>query len=365
MPYNMSIHITGYGEPTMSSRFDELLDMALANGSETNFFTNASLLNFARLERLTRCPVNITLSIDGATKATYESVRQGSNFDRLLDKLAMIKKMRDIHLSESFARFGVCFVSLRDNLHELADVVRLARRFRIDAVGAADYALQNTEFDRQSPRYDPRRANRCLEEARNVARELGVPLQTPPSYDPNPAVYRGESIWRKLRGARKLFSEPNRFPRRCHSPWSEPYIHTDGRVVPCCASNVFLGDLSKDSFATIWNGWRYRLFRWSIRGSLPPLDCRNCFVMWGINGGNAGNAIAKEGLLVKAWYYAEARLRRLWESLAHRIRRALQPGTPVYPPPNFDRGRPIRSNPSGAGQGPPRPPSGRPNPPVG
>jgi hypothetical protein len=66
--------------------------------------------------------------------------------------------------------------------------------------------------------------------------------------------------------------------------------------------------MKKDSFATIWNGWRYRVLRWRIHSPLPPISCRKCFVNWGINGGNAGNVMAQEGLLIKAWYWLEYRI---------------------------------------------------------
>lgn len=335
MPFNCKISITGFGEPTLSSRFDEMLSMALEAGSKIEFVTNISLLNYSRIEKLVQHPVHIQLSMDAATPELFEEIRAGSNFARILERLAMIKKLRDICLTT--LHFSFIFVALRKNIHELADVVRLAHRFGITHVGVADYSLGGREFDEQSLRYEPERANRCMEEAQKTAKELGVCLDTPPPYNPSPPPPPKSSFWQKLKHAKGLFSEPDRFPRRCHSPWTEPYICTGGKVQPCCAYAKRLGNLKEQSFEKIWNGWRYRIFRWRIESSIPPLGCRSCFLCWGINGGNAGNVMAKEGLLIKGFYFLEVRLK----SLIRKIRGLFRKPAPG-PEPNWERGRPIR-----------------------
>ncbi len=316
MPTNTRISITGFGEPTLSADFDEILKMGIENGSLVHFVTNASLLNFERIEKLTRCPVDITISFDGGTKETFEAIRAGSNFDLILDKLGMIKKLRDIHLSAVYSTFTLNFVALRRNIDELAEVIRIAHRFGITKVGVVDYAFNSNSFDEQSLRLEPDRANRGMAEAELEARRLGIEIQLPPRFQDGATVRRAQSLADKLAAVPRLLPVPDRFPRRCSSPWSEPYIHTDGRVVPCCSSEQRLGNIGRSSIDRIWNGWRYRLLRWRIHSILPPPQCRKCFVAWGINGGNAGNVMAKEGLLIKGCYHLEAIARR-W------IRRAL------------------------------------------
>jgi MoaA/NifB/PqqE/SkfB family radical SAM enzyme len=344
MPTNTRISITGFGEPTLSADFDEILKMGIENGSQVHFVTNASLLNFDRIEKLTRCPVEITISFDGATKQTFEAIRAGSNFDLILDKLGMIKKLRDIHLSTNYSKFVFNFVALRSNIHELAEVVRIAHRYGISRVGVADYAFVFNEFDEQSLRYESALGNQCLAEAEAEAARLGVRLITPPRYSSAPHAGRNRTLLEKIRAAGRVFPQRNRFPGSCTSPWSEPYIHTDGTITPCCASGQKLGDLKNSSFAAIWNGWYYRFLRMRIRGTLPPIACRECIVVWGINGGNVGNVMTKEGVLVKLFYWAEVRARRIASRLT---RGGLSFGkkkgnTAATPEPNYHRGRPIK-----------------------
>ena len=330
--------ITGFGEPTLSRRFDELLTMVVRNHSSVHLVTNGSLLNYSRLERLVSRPVSVAISVDGATKETFEWVRQGGRFEQILKRLAMIKRLRAIYGGR--ARFMLNFVGLRANIHELAGVVRLAARYGIEAVHVEDYEFHGHPFDEQSLRNEPDRANRCMEEARAVAAQLGVTLELPPPYSAQAAPPPRASFRQKLRRIRGIFSEPGRFPRRCHSPWSEPYVCANGVVTPCCISDQYLGDLKKTSFGRIWNGWRYRLLRWRVRGPLPPLKCRGCVAWWGINGGNAGNAIAREGLVVKTLYFLEYRIRAFTDRIRACLRR-LGVARTSSPAPNYQRGRPC------------------------
>lgn len=344
MPTNVRISITGFGEPTLAKNFDEILQMCLENGSKVQFVTNASLFNFKCLEKLTNCPVDICLSIDGATEETFEKIRTGSKFDSICEKLAMIKKLRDVYFSEHLSQFSFLFVALRENIHELPDVIRLAHRYGIKSVGVADYSFIHRDFDEQSLRFEPEKANYYLEKAKKIADELKVNLHLPPEYSTSPPPTPKSSLWNKIKMTRGLFSEKKRFQRKCHTPWQEPYIRTDGTVVPCCKSNMYLGSLKKSSFEKIWNGWRYRLLRSRIHTNIPPLKCRNCNVYWGINNGNAGNVIAKEGLLVKAFYFFEFRIRGYGGMLKRFLRKVfykLKGQEIPEPKPNYFRGRPL------------------------
>jgi MoaA/NifB/PqqE/SkfB family radical SAM enzyme len=335
IPKNVRISITGFGEPTMAGNFDEIFQMAIDNGSLTHFVTNASLLSYARLEQLCRNPVNITISFDGSTKETFESIRAGANFDRILEKLAMIRKLRDIHLSEEYVRFSFNFVAVRQNIHELPEVVRIAHRYGMSYVNVADYALNSNEFDESSLVHEPEKANRYIEEARNLAGELGIDFNAPPPY-------LAKDVRNRTLNQPGLFSSPGRFVQRCASPWREPYIRTGGEVVPCCVSGRVMGDLGQKSFMEIWNGWKYRLFRLRIDSPMPPLECRTCFVNFGINGGNPGVAMSREGISIKISYWIEIKTRHLVNRLKKRFMN--KPGDESGRSgvePNFYRGRKI------------------------
>ena len=317
--------------------------MSQVGGARVHFVTNGSLITFDLLERLWCSPFSVGISIDGATRETFEAIRTGSSFERLREKLAMVKKFQEIHAGSTSCDFTFCVVALRSNMHELPDIVRMAARCGIRSVHIADYHIENSAFDVESLRYDPVNANRWFEKTKGVAAQLGMALEIPPPYPETPPLPGAVPVLRRACNYPRLFPAPGRFPKRCYSPWTQPYIRTDGIVVPCCVGYHYLGDLKRNSFAEIWNGWRYRLFRRMIHTTLPPLMCRDCGVAWGINGGNPASVKAKEGLLIKALYHlvrvCAPRLKRGLVRLKATVGRRAKESPPRTP--NYFKGRPL------------------------
>lgn len=246
---------------------------------------------------------------------------RGGSWDRLQRTLHEIKRLRTIHGGSSW--FSITFVAMGHNIHELPLIVRMAHDFHLTLVLVQDYQPIGQDYDRHSLRNDAVRANRTIVESKQLAGELGVWLVTPPPYAegvPSPV----ESRLRKFLKAGRFLPKPGRFPNRCRQPWSSVRITADGTVTPCCFSTRKMGDLSRQTFEEVWNGWRYRLFRWSIDTVLPPAECRHCHVYEGINQGNPGNVMREEGRLVKLAYFLELRASTWVGKIKNLFRKRLQ-----------------------------------------
>ncbi|TFG43209.1 MAG: radical SAM/SPASM domain-containing protein, partial [Bacteroidia bacterium] len=76
------------------------------------------------------------------------------------------------------------------------------------------------------------------------------------------------------------YSIRNSMPPRCLRLWLNTVITWDGKVLPCCFdkdAEFVMGDLTKDSFRTIWNNTYYREFRKRVLNSRKSITiCRNC-----------------------------------------------------------------------------------------
>ena len=70
------------------------------------------------------------MSIDGASKETYEKLRLGGKWEKLLEGLACISKLRQQH---DF-RFILHFVVQKQNYHEMEDIIDLGRQYGADRV---------------------------------------------------------------------------------------------------------------------------------------------------------------------------------------------------------------------------------------
>jgi len=68
------------------------------------------------------------ISIDGATKNTYEKLRLGGNFEKILENLEFIK-----HIKDKFI-FNLHMVVQKDNWHEMPLMLDIAHRYDVDKV---------------------------------------------------------------------------------------------------------------------------------------------------------------------------------------------------------------------------------------
>jgi hypothetical protein len=295
-------------------------------------------MNFDRLEQIIHGSASVEISVDGSTKEMFEAIRVGGNFERTMDRLNTVRRLRQIHTDKPHSSWTLNFVALTLNIHELPDVIRIAKRYEIECVKVLDYHYNFREYDKHSLRNDVALGRRWFAEAQGVADELGIVLTLPPLHEEETIPTADISLWAKIKRAGRLFPVRNRFPQRCADPWMKTYVNDNGSVTACCLATKSLGSLRTSSFDKIWNGWRYRFLRWRIDTPLPPLMCRNCHMNLGVNSGNAGNVMAKEGLIIKGLYQFEIRLaqaigkvQQAWKRFSRRPR----------PNPNYWRGKPI------------------------
>lgn len=70
----------------------------------------------------------LNISIDGATKDTYEKLRLGGNFEKILENLEFVK-----HIKDKFV-FNLHMVVQKDNWHEMPLMLDIAHRYNVDKV---------------------------------------------------------------------------------------------------------------------------------------------------------------------------------------------------------------------------------------
>jgi sulfatase maturation enzyme AslB (radical SAM superfamily) len=128
--------VTGAGEPFASKVFMNLFSKInrkdLPNIKVT-LRTNGLLLtpsNWTKIKNMHYAVDMISISVDAATKETYQSVRRGGNFDRLLKNLYYIRGLKKTHQFK--IKFN--FVVQRGNYREMPQFVQFARRFDCDRV---------------------------------------------------------------------------------------------------------------------------------------------------------------------------------------------------------------------------------------
>lgn len=281
LPELEKITLQGLGEPLLAPDLFRMVEYAAGRGVRMGFNTNGTLLDGARAERLIRAGLDwLHVSLDGATAATYESIRQGSDFERVARNVRGFVRTK-ARLAAERPRLSLVFVAMRRNLDELPEVVRLAEKWGVrrlyvqnlshsfddtDPLGEFAGIRRFTEAEALWVDAAPR-MRRVFDAARAEAGRLGVELRLPRLQQP----------------ARK-----NRSPGEpgCHWPSESAYVTHDGRVQPCCmvmgADRAVLGDTREEPFAAIWRGSGYATFRAALETDEPPEVCGGCSLYRGV-----------------------------------------------------------------------------------
>lgn len=97
-----------------------------------NILSNGILLNQRMWDSIKHNRINsISISIDAATKQTYNKIRLGGNWERLQKNLLFLAKLRR---QVKFKSFRINMVVMRSNYHEMKQFARLGIRLGCDTV---------------------------------------------------------------------------------------------------------------------------------------------------------------------------------------------------------------------------------------
>ncbi len=120
------LHLQGLGEPMMHPRFFDMVAYAVAKGIRVSTNSNLTLLNERRAERCVTSGLDcLHVSLDGATAQTYERIRVRAHYDRVVANLERLLAARK-RLGSDHPHIHLVMVVMRQNLHELPQIVRLA-----------------------------------------------------------------------------------------------------------------------------------------------------------------------------------------------------------------------------------------------
>jgi len=283
-------------EPLLHRKLGELLQItARYKVPFVYMYTNGLLLNERIIDQIMRSKVNqLCISVDGATKATYERIRIGAKFERLI---ANIQALNRVKVSLRSATPHLCFnvVLMRSNIRELPALVRLAHEMQIESIAAVHMvplAIAVADPKVESLQWDKDLCNRMLDEARALADQYHIDITLPDRFGaaeaPSPLIQVG------IRQRDLCFLPPQpEAPAQpsCLFPWHFVGLDSDGNLMPCgwWHNQAPVGNVLKESFAEIWNNEHYRKLRSEhVHGTLRPV-CQTCPAagMGNINHANA------------------------------------------------------------------------------
>jgi MoaA/NifB/PqqE/SkfB family radical SAM enzyme len=257
----LEVKVQGIGEPLLGKSYFEMLRYARSKRIWVRTTTNASLLHLKEsYKQLVDSGVNdIQISIDGATKTTFEKIRRGSRFESVRENCKLINgycRERGVERT----RMWVCLQ--QDNIHEYFDFIPFADELGFRRV---TYALNLNDWGQakwnstiRSLTIEERVTPSMTEEAMARGRKLGVEV----------------TFWNNT--ARYSTAAPAHV---CPWPFERAYVSSDMRIVPCCIlGNPDVSELGDaHAFTTQWRGEAYRDFRAAhLEGRIPKV-CQGCY----------------------------------------------------------------------------------------
>ena len=237
------------GEPLLYKEFDKIFELAKEKNIKINLTTNGTfpkktVLEWAKL--IVPNTTDIKISWNGATKETSQKVMVGIDFDQAISNVKEFVKYRDEYFKQSgyFCRVTFQLTFMKNNMHELADIVKLAASLGVDRVKGHQLWAHFSEIKELSMKDSKESVikwNGYVEEA-NLAQEQ----------------------FRKPNGEKVILeniiplnvTEVKEVPEEYECPFlsKELWISATGKISPCCAPDNLrksLGDFGNIETSTI------------------------------------------------------------------------------------------------------------------
>lgn len=219
-----------FGEPLINPDIYKMIDMAEDAGIRTGMSTNGTRLDEKASAALLDSKLSMLyVSLDGATKQTFEKIRVGAKFEKVHANVARFAEMKRARDSELLVRLQMIHMTSTRNEREQFD-----EEWRDKGFDTIDYKPFHywANQDQNLIQID----------------------------EPSPPTPTGA----------------------CAEPWIGFAILADGTAVPCCndySGKMPLGDLKTQSLREVWNGPAMMKLRSRFAGAVPDVQgslCEGC-----------------------------------------------------------------------------------------
>ena len=311
-PRAHDVVLSSSAEPLMAPDLPRALELCRHYAVPNfHFSTNALSMTQAIMDKVidVQMPV-LTVSCDGATKATFERVRTPAKWEPFLKKLDLIQERKKARGS-IFPELSMTAVLMRSNIREMPQLVRLAHEKGFKFMNFVYMAVMGgLGIEHETLMNEPKLANDTLREVGRLAKELGmevvIPMPIPENINegsvvtdatrsdqgggaailgpgaemPDTSFSFAEYLNHKNREFLLKAKEKDEHNRACYFPWFYMHINPDGTVFPCGCWFEFstFGDFRTQTFREIWTGPKYKQLRQQIYDMNLRDVCANCSV---------------------------------------------------------------------------------------
>jgi len=266
------IGLTGIGEAWTNPDFSKMLEYCKEKDIFVEIYDNFYSLNEERIKLLIKTVGRVWISIDSCFKDTYEKIRPGSNFERVVSNLKLFFEIKR-KLKANRPKIDFHYIINRINLHEVPDFVDWVATLKISEEFLILFTRILHPFKEAMDVYIDKIPSEIIEETEKRAKKHKIWVQ----WAGDIPTKKAKHAWRR---------EEKRPIKYCYA-WLQPFFFSTGHVVPCCRQNEFgkrewqieeaMGNIfeTKD-FKQIWFGERYTQLKKMIRENKVPPYCVGC-----------------------------------------------------------------------------------------
>ena len=151
--HNINVHVGSDGDPFASLVYRYFVkEIKNLNNVRFSIHTNGLLIKkmYHRHIELFEKLDMLNVSIDGSTKSTYESLRRGGVWEKIIENLETIKQLKEKYKFQ----FILHFVVQAENYREMPGIVELAEKYSADRIWLNKITNWNTFSDFASKNVD-------------------------------------------------------------------------------------------------------------------------------------------------------------------------------------------------------------------
>ncbi len=246
-------------EPLMSPRFADHLDtIGRYSIPHVNVVSNGQLLTEEIAFKLVENRINqLIISMDGFCSETYESIRTGGNFNKLLDNLNMLKKIKE-NKKSSLPILRINFTAMRKNHAEIAPLIEGAKNLGISVIRVRPMAHWGGALDCEKEILTPNEYNNISTELFAKAKRYGIEL-----------LYKG--MYDKPSTENNTSKQP-----ACMYPWYTIQVRGDGKIRFCPHFDYGMGDMNIQSFNEFLKSDEVKKLKYNLRNNTDKSCIMKC-----------------------------------------------------------------------------------------
>ena len=262
------------GEPLMYKGIEGIFELSKKHGIKINLTTNGTFPKL-KVEHWANLIVpnttDVKISWNGATAETAEKVMTGLNYNQVLEKVKDFVAFRNKIFTETgwYCRITFQLTFMQNNMHELADIVKLAAELGVDRVKGHQLWTHFEEIKSLSMKATKESVANWNEYVKQA--------------------YEAQENFRKPNGEKVILeniiplhdNETKELPEDYECPFlsKELWISATGNISPCCAPDNLrksLGDFGNISTTTIEDVLQSSVYTELVSNYKTKPLCKTC-----------------------------------------------------------------------------------------